>query len=69
MAKVADPAGGAFAVEKLTDDLAVAGWEELGRIEAAGGVLAALDDGSLRARIDEVVAERDQQIAAAHAAR
>ena len=38
VAKVADPAGGAFAVEKLTDDLAVAGWEELGRIEAAGGV-------------------------------
>ena len=34
VAKVADPAGGAFAVEKLTDDLAVAGWEELGRIEA-----------------------------------
>ena len=39
VAKVADPAGGAFAVEKLTDDLAVAGWEELGRIEEAGGVL------------------------------
>ena len=63
VAKVADPAGGAFAVEKLTDDLAVAGWEELGRIEAAGGVLAALDDGSLQGRIDEVVAERERQIA------
>ena len=37
VAKVADPAGGAFAVEKLTDDLAVAGWEELGRIEAVRG--------------------------------
>jgi methylmalonyl-CoA mutase len=63
VAKVADPAGGAFAVEKLTDDLAVAGWEELGRIENSGGVLAALDDGSLRERIDTVVDERDQQIA------
>ena len=63
VAKVADPAGGAFAVEKLTDDLAVAGWAELGRIESAGGVAAALEDGSLRARIDEVVAERDRQIA------
>ncbi len=63
VAKVADPAGGAFAVEKLTDDLAVAGWEELGRIEEAGGVLAALDDGTLQGRIDEVVAERDRQIA------
>ena len=63
VAKVADPAGGAFAVEKLTDDLAVAGWEELGRTESAGGVLGALEDGSLRSRIDAVVAERDQQVA------
>jgi methylmalonyl-CoA mutase len=61
VAKVADPAGGAFAVEKLTDDLAVAGWEELGRIEEAGGVRDGLD--ALRSRIDEVVAVRDQQIA------
>jgi methylmalonyl-CoA mutase len=63
VAKVADPAGGAYAVEKLTDDLAVAGWAELGRIESAGGVVDALEDGSLRARIDEVVVERDRQIA------
>ena len=64
VAKVADPAGGAYAVEKLTDDLAVAGWAELGRIETTGGVVDALADGSLRGRIDEVVAERDRQIAA-----
>ena len=38
VATVADPAGGSYAVEKLTDDLAVAGWAELGRIEADGGV-------------------------------
>ena len=63
VAKVADPAGGAFVVEKLTDDLAVTGWEELGRIETSGGVLGALEDGSLRGRIDEVVAERDRQVA------
>ncbi len=63
VAKVADPAGGAFAVEKLTDDLAVAGWEELGRIESSGGVLEALEDGSLQSRIDDVVTERDGQIA------
>ncbi|WP_341923814.1 methylmalonyl-CoA mutase family protein [Nocardioides psychrotolerans] len=36
VAKVADPAGGSYAVEKLTDDLAVAGWAELGRIEEDG---------------------------------
>ncbi|HET7735263.1 MAG TPA: methylmalonyl-CoA mutase family protein [Nocardioidaceae bacterium] len=61
--KVIDPAGGSYAVERLTDDLAQAGWAELGRLEEAGGVLAAVADGSLRARIDEVVARRDAEIA------
>ncbi|HEY6933783.1 MAG TPA: methylmalonyl-CoA mutase family protein [Marmoricola sp.] len=63
LARVADPAGGAWAVEKLTDDLARAGWDELGLVEEAGGVLAALADGSLRARVEAVVAERDRQVA------
>ena len=63
VAKVADPAGGAFAVEKLTDDLAVAGWAELGRIEESGGISGALADGSLAARVEEVAAERDRQVA------
>jgi methylmalonyl-CoA mutase len=63
VARVADPAGGAYAIEKLTDDLAVAAWDELGRIESSGGVEAALADGSLAARIDEVVAQRDLQVA------
>lgn len=63
VAKVADPAGGAYAVEKLTDDLARAGWEELGRLDGEGGVLAAVADGSLSERIAAVVAERETQIA------
>jgi methylmalonyl-CoA mutase len=63
LAKVADPAGGAYAVEKLTDDLARAAWAELGAIEAAGGAAAATADGSLRGRIDAVVAEREALIA------
>lgn len=62
LARVADPAGGAYAVERLTDDLAVAGWAELGRIDAAGGILAALDDGSVLARIDETVTQRESQV-------
>ncbi|MCW2782402.1 MAG: methylmalonyl-CoA mutase subunit [Marmoricola sp.] len=63
VAKVSDPAGGAYGVEKLTDDLAIAAWAEFGRIEEAGGVLAALSDGSLHGRIDTVVAEREAEIA------
>lgn len=63
VAKVVDPAGGSYAVEKLTDELAEAGWAEFGRIEASGGILAALEDGTLHARIDAVVAQRDHEIA------
>lgn len=60
VARVADPAGGSYAVEKLTDDLAIAAWEELQRIEAAGGLAA--DDG-LAGRIAEVAAARDELVA------
>jgi len=63
VAAVADPAGGAFAVERLTRDVAEAAWAELGRIEDAGGIEAALADGSLQVRIDDVVARRDREIA------
>src|SRR5829696_1961978 len=63
VARVSDPAGGAYAIERLTDDLAVAGWAELGRIEESGGALRAVQDGSLAARIAEVVAVRDAQVA------
>lgn len=63
LAKVTDPAGGSFAVEKLTDDLAVAGWSEFGVIEEAGGAAAALAEGSVAARIAAVVADREAQIA------
>jgi methylmalonyl-CoA mutase len=62
VAKVTDPAGGAYAVERLTDDLAEAAWAELGRIEEAGGIVAAIEDGSLRARIDDVVSRRAAEI-------
>jgi methylmalonyl-CoA mutase len=63
VARVADPAGGSYAVEKLTDDLARAGWEELGRIEESGGIAAALDDGSLLGRVEELAGRREAEIA------
>ncbi|WP_435743530.1 methylmalonyl-CoA mutase family protein [Nocardioides sp. SYSU DS0663] len=54
VAKVADPAGGSYAVERLTDDLARAGWEVLGR----------LDDGEPFAdMVAETVDRRERQIA------
>ncbi|MEJ7832991.1 MAG: methylmalonyl-CoA mutase family protein [Nocardioides sp.] len=56
VARVADPAGGAYAVEKLTDDLAVAAWAEFGRIEQDG--LDALDE-----RITQTAAQRETEVA------
>ncbi len=56
LGRVADPAGGSYAVEKLTDDLALAAWDELGRIESEGA--EAFD-----ARVADVVERRDAAIA------
>ena len=63
VAKVVDAAGGAYAVERLTDNLAQAGWDELGRIESAGGVLGAIANASIAERIDGIVARRSAEIA------
>ena len=61
VAAVTDPAGGAHAVEKLTDDLARAAWSLFGELEAAGGVPAALD--ALRSKIEATVSARALEIA------
>ncbi|MEV7398721.1 methylmalonyl-CoA mutase family protein [Aeromicrobium sp. NPDC092404] len=61
VAAVVDPAGGAHAVEKLTDDLARAAWALFGEIEDRGGLLAALD--FLREGIAATVSARALDIA------
>lgn len=63
VATVTDPAGGSYAVEKLTDDLAVAGWAELGRIEEAGGALTDAARAGVVERVETVAAARDAQVA------
>ncbi len=45
---VADPAGGAWFVERLTRELAAKAWEKMQAIEAQGGIIAALGDGLWR---------------------
>jgi methylmalonyl-CoA mutase len=54
VAQVADPAGGAYAVERLTDDLAVAAWELFGRLE---------DGADLDAEIAATVERREAEVA------
>ncbi|MBX7248847.1 MAG: methylmalonyl-CoA mutase [Caulobacteraceae bacterium] len=60
LGRVADPAGGAWALEDLTGQTARAGWEQFQRIEADGGVFEALRKGRLQA---EVAALRDARLA------
>ncbi len=50
---VIDAAGGSYYVEHLTDALARAGWAEMQRLEAEGGMTAALTSGAWAARVAE----------------
>jgi methylmalonyl-CoA mutase len=47
LSRVIDPAGGSWYVERLTDELAHAGWDFFQRIEREGGQAAALRSGRL----------------------
>jgi methylmalonyl-CoA mutase len=60
---VADPAGGAWFVEKLTRELAAKAWEIMQEIERRGGIVAAFQDGYLQAIVAEARARRQQLIA------
>ncbi len=68
LASVADPAAGAGAFEKLTDDLAEAGWQAFQRLEAAGGLAAAGEDGSWAAALARTRQHRAAAIADGRAA-
>lgn len=54
LSRVSDPAGGSFYVESLTDQLAEAAWTRFQEIERAGGIVAAVDAGTLVTEIDAV---------------
>ena len=60
---VADPAGGSWYSEERTARLAGAAWERFREIEAAGGMAAALLDGSLAAAIGEAAGARRERLA------
>ena len=47
--EVADPAGGSYYVESLTDELGRRAWQVLNDIETEGGIVAALRNGTLHA--------------------
>jgi methylmalonyl-CoA mutase len=69
VAAVADPAGGSYSVERLTNELALAGWAEFQKLEAewttgaSAGTSGGTDFGPFRERIGAVVAQREAGIA------
>ena len=60
---VADPAGGSWFVESLTEDLARAAWAEVQSVEAAGGIVKVLGSGRLIDSVAEVSATRKKALA------
>jgi methylmalonyl-CoA mutase len=63
LARVVDPAGGSWFVESSTRELAAAAWGFFQEIEAAGGVLAALDAGLVAERVAPVRERRAEAAA------
>ncbi len=64
LARLIDPAGGAWHVEMLTDQLARRAWARFQDIEAQGGLLASLRTGAIQAQIEAVAEQRRQDLAA-----
>lgn len=60
---VADPAGGSWFIERLTEELARAAWEEVRSIEADGGIVHALGSGRIVDAVGEVARTRHRDIA------
>jgi methylmalonyl-CoA mutase len=60
LGRVADPAGGAWYLERLTDALARAGWAVFQEIERRGGLVAALESGVVAEEVARVRAARPE---------
>lgn len=63
IARVADAAAGSWYVERLTADLISSAWSVFQSIETAGGIVAALQAGTVQEMIAGVRAKRDGDIA------
>ncbi|MFE9609948.1 methylmalonyl-CoA mutase family protein [Streptomyces sp. NPDC006012] len=63
LARVIDPAGGSWYVERLTDELAHAGWEFFRSIERGGGQAAVLRSGRLRDDLARTWQQRSARLA------
>jgi methylmalonyl-CoA mutase len=63
LGRVADPAGGSWYVEQLTDELSQAAWKTFQEIEGKGGLLAGLETGRVQAALADSQRDRSVQVA------
>jgi methylmalonyl-CoA mutase len=64
LGRVLDPAEGSWFLESLTSQLAAEAWGELRRLEAAGGIIPAIESGNVSGRIAEAAAARQERVRA-----
>src|SRR5690606_13458511 len=62
MTKVADPWGGSYYVEKLTQEIMDKAWKLIEEVEELGGMAKAIETGLPKLRIEEAAAKRQAQI-------
>ncbi|MDE3137272.1 MAG: methylmalonyl-CoA mutase [Acidobacteriota bacterium] len=68
VANTVDPAGGAWAIEALTDEIESRAEEYIGKIDAMGGMLRAIETGYVQAEIQraayeyQIAVERNQRV-------
>lgn len=62
VARTADPLGGSYFVESLTDRFEAEAWAYLKRIEVQGGALKALESGWLRTEVEERAYRHQQAV-------
>jgi len=60
--RVADPWGGSYYVERLTNDLATKAWAHIEEIEGLGGMAEAISQGLPKLRIEEAAARTQARI-------
>ena len=60
--RVVDPWGGAYYVEKLTEEITQKAWKRIEEIEALGGMAKAIETGIPKMRIEEAAARKQARI-------
>ncbi len=58
----ADPLGGSYFIESLTDELEARAWELIARVDEQGGAVAAVESGFVQGEIEQAAFEWQQQV-------